>query len=204
MCEELNRRHVTDDNDSLRRNGHCTPPRRTVPQLARSNVDRGFLVSSLSADLGGRKSNVVVVSASLSSSMSRAFRLAHLFVGSVCLSVRKVYCGKTADWIRMPFRMVNEVCRGMGVLDGVVIVKGKRQFFLGGDLWRPIITNGTLLHSCESDALFSSYFEDLLLLFDCRQAARAAGPERLLLHQSRLSDRRQHERQRGDGHGRSQ
>jgi len=38
---------------------------------------------------------------------------------SVCQSVgRKVYCGKTADWIRMPFGMVNRVGRRMGVLDG--------------------------------------------------------------------------------------
>jgi len=43
----------------------------------------------------------------------------------VCRSVRKVYCGKTADWIQMPFGMVSGVGRGMGVLDGVVIVKGK-------------------------------------------------------------------------------
>jgi len=38
---------------------------------------------------------------------------------SVCLSVYvwKVYCVKTADWIRMPFGMVSGVSRGMGVLD---------------------------------------------------------------------------------------
>ena len=35
-----------------------------------------------------------------------------------CLSVRKVYCGKTAEWIRMPFGMVSGVCRGVDVLDG--------------------------------------------------------------------------------------
>ena len=36
---------------------------------------------------------------------------------SVCLwSVWKVYCGKTADWIRMPFGMVSGVGWGMGVL----------------------------------------------------------------------------------------
>jgi len=27
-----------------------------------------------------------------------------------------VYCGKTADWIRMPFGVVSGVDRGMGVL----------------------------------------------------------------------------------------
>jgi len=37
---------------------------------------------------------------------------------SVGLSVWKVYCGKTADWIRMPFGMVSGVGQGMGVLDG--------------------------------------------------------------------------------------
>jgi len=37
---------------------------------------------------------------------------------SVCASVRKVYCGKTADWIKMPFGVVSGVGRGMGVLDG--------------------------------------------------------------------------------------
>jgi len=37
---------------------------------------------------------------------------------SVCLSVRKVYCGKTADWIWMPFRVVSRVGRVMGVIDG--------------------------------------------------------------------------------------
>ena len=56
---------------------------------------------------------------------------------SVCLSVRKVFCGKTADWIRMPFGMVSGVGRGMGV----VIVEGE-----GAVLWlnlgRPDVTNG--------------------------------------------------------------
>jgi len=35
---------------------------------------------------------------------------------SVGLSVCKAYCGKTAEWIRMPFGMVSGVGRGMGVL----------------------------------------------------------------------------------------
>jgi len=34
---------------------------------------------------------------------------------SVCLW--KVYFGKTANWIWMPFRMVSGISRGMGVLD---------------------------------------------------------------------------------------
>jgi len=37
---------------------------------------------------------------------------------SICLSVRRVYCGKTAEWIRIPFGVVSGVDRGMGVLDG--------------------------------------------------------------------------------------
>jgi len=44
---------------------------------------------------------------------------------SVCVRLyvcRKVYCGKTAEWIRMPFGIVSGVSRMMGVLDGVVIV----------------------------------------------------------------------------------
>jgi len=46
----------------------------------------------------------------------------------VCLSVQKVYCGKTADWILMPFGLLSGVSRGMGVLDGVVIAEGEGQF----------------------------------------------------------------------------
>ena len=34
------------------------------------------------------------------------------------MCVRKVYCGKTADCIPMPFEMMSGVGRGMGVLDG--------------------------------------------------------------------------------------
>jgi len=37
---------------------------------------------------------------------------------SVGRSVRKVYCGKTAEWIGMPFGVVSWVGRGIGVLDG--------------------------------------------------------------------------------------
>jgi len=43
--------------------------------------------------------------------MLRNISLYHLFVG---LSVRKVYCGKTADWIRMRFGVVIGVGREMG------------------------------------------------------------------------------------------
>jgi len=44
--------------------------------------------------------------------MVRNFRLDHLSVG-----LSAVYCGKMADWIRMPFGVVSGVGLGMGVLD---------------------------------------------------------------------------------------
>jgi len=43
--------------------------------------------------------------------------------------VRKVYCGKTAKWIRMLFGMVSGAGQGMGVLDGGRDVKGEGQFW---------------------------------------------------------------------------
>jgi len=57
---------------------------------------------------------------------------------SVCLCVRKVYCGKTADSIRMPFGMVSGVGRGMDVLDGSRCPKGKGcvERFVLPLLWR--------------------------------------------------------------------
>jgi len=47
----------------------------------------------------------------------------------VCLSmsVRKVYCGKMDDWIRMPFGMVSGVGRRMGVM----LVRGDRRMERG-------------------------------------------------------------------------
>jgi len=40
-----------------------------------------------------------------------------------------VYCGKLAEWIWTPFGVVSGVGRGMGVLDGVDIVKGEGEVF---------------------------------------------------------------------------
>ena len=42
-----------------------------------------------------------------------------------------MYCGKTADWIWMPFGVVSGVGLDMGVLDEVVIIEEKGQF--GGE-----------------------------------------------------------------------
>ena len=69
---------------------------------------------------------------------------------SVCLCVQKVYCGKAADWIRMPFGMVTVVGRRMGVLDGVVIIKGEGTV-LGVNVGHPVVTTGDFIASlCES------------------------------------------------------
>jgi len=40
-----------------------------------------------------------------------------------------MYCGKTAEWIWMPFELLSGVIRWMGVLDRVVIVEGEGQFW---------------------------------------------------------------------------
>jgi len=45
---------------------------------------------------------------------------------SVC--VRKVYCGKTADCIRMPFEVVSGLGPGINVLDGVHVPQGEGLF----------------------------------------------------------------------------
>ena len=42
----------------------------------------------------------------------------------------------------MPFGMVSGVGRGMGVLDGVVIVEGEGQYW--GEFGRPIVINGDI------------------------------------------------------------
>ena len=68
--------------------------------------------------------------------MLRNIRLDHLSIGqlvcqSVGWSVHKVYCGKTSNWIRMPFRMVSRVGRGLVVLDGGGYCRRRRDSFLG-------------------------------------------------------------------------
>jgi len=52
-----------------------------------------------------------------------------------------VYCGKTADLIRIPFGVVNGVGRGMGVLDGG---DGRRRegTILGVNVKHTIVTVG--------------------------------------------------------------
>jgi len=56
--------------------------------------------------------------------------LSHLSVAlCVNLSVQKVYCGKTADWIRMLLGMVSGSVKGWVYQMGVVIVEGKGSSF---------------------------------------------------------------------------
>ena len=47
----------------------------------------------------------------------------------------------------MPFKVVSGVGRGIGVLDGVVIIRAEGAV-LGVNVGRPIVTSGPLLHSC--------------------------------------------------------
>jgi len=52
-----------------------------------------------------------------------------------------VYCGETADWIRMPFGVMSGVGRGMGAFDfGGDRRRGRGSF--GVNMGHPIVTNG--------------------------------------------------------------
>jgi len=68
----------------------------------------------------------------------------------VCLCVRKVYWGKTADWIWMPFGVVSGVGRGIGVLDGGHVPQGEGKVSGGG--FAPLVWmayfNGNVFDSC--------------------------------------------------------
>jgi len=102
--------------------------------------------------------------------LAQTCRLADLSVGlsiyvSVCLSVRRVYCGKTADCSWMPFGVVSGVGRRMGVLDrGGDRRRGRT--FLELNVGHATVTNGdfvTLLLS----ALSSEDADLLKLLWIC-------------------------------------
>jgi len=86
--------------------------------------------------------------------MLRTCRLDHL---CVCVCVRKVYCGKTADWLRMPFGVMSGVGFSMGVLDGGGNCRRGRGSFVGE--FGAFHCNQWDL--CE--ALLSNYFEELLV-----------------------------------------
>ena len=67
----------------------------------------------------------------------RNIRLDHLYVCRlVCLSVRKMYWGKMADWIQMPFEVVSWVGQRI-----VVLVGGRDHRREGVNLGCPIVTN---------------------------------------------------------------
>ena len=50
-------------------------------------------------------------------------RVTYPICRSVRLFVRKEYGGKMADWIRMPFRVVSGVSRGMSLFYGWMVVE---------------------------------------------------------------------------------
>jgi len=60
----------------------------------------------------------------------------------VLLSVWKVYCGKTADCICMPFGVVSGVGREMGVLDEGGDHQRQGGVSFVGEFGCPIVTNG--------------------------------------------------------------
>ena len=86
----------------------------------------------------------------------------------VCLSfgrsVWKVYCGKTVDWIRMPFGVVSGVGRGMGVLD-VGGDRGRRRGSFGVNVGYPIVTK-VILCVRGGDVAFPKSLWDFLLMID--------------------------------------
>ena len=61
-------------------------------------------------------------------SLSLSFRLEIPRVRGQPLKIYRVYCGKTADWIRMPFGVVSGIGRGRGVLHGWWSSKGMDSF----------------------------------------------------------------------------
>jgi len=85
---------------------------------------------------------------------------------SMCLSFRKVYCGKTVDWIRIPFGVVSGVGRRMDVLDGWWWSKGRGSFKgkRGASHWNQWGLYCAVVR--ERRALPKSLWEDLLLSFD--------------------------------------
>ena len=91
--------------------------------------------------------------------LEQACRLSHLSVClglSVWLSVKWVNCGKTADWIWMPFGVVSGVGRKMGVLDGWRSSKGRGSF--GVNVGHPIATNEDL---CDMNAKEATWWHVL-------------------------------------------
>jgi len=62
---------------------------------------------------------------------------------SVGRSVCPVYCGKTTDWIWIPFRVVGWLGPWMRQINGVGYCRTAR-----GNFWGGCVTNKDLLHSC--------------------------------------------------------
>jgi len=135
---------------ALRRRLSCIKSFTWYTWLARTRTH--YFSASLSVSIASTSGNGVDLSPRPSVGLS-VFR-------SVGLSLWKVYCGKTAESIWMPFTVVSGVDQGMGVLDGMVIVKGEGAV-LGVNLGHP--TGDFVAQLCESNMLFPNYFgEDLL------------------------------------------
>ena len=97
-----------------------------------------WLVNLVASELRTVISASISVSIASRALMLRTCRPDHL---SVSRSVLKVYCGKTADWIWMPFGMVSGVSRGMSVFDGGGDSRSEGAV-LGVNLGHPVVTSG--------------------------------------------------------------
>jgi len=91
---------------------------------------------------------LVIISESLSintTECKRYWNRIFTYSMSVCLSVWKVYCGKMADWIWIPFQVVSGVSRGILV----VIVEEEGAVFKAY-VGHPIVNNGDFVaYLCE-------------------------------------------------------
>jgi len=74
----------------------------------------------------------------------------------VCLSVRKVYCGKMAEWIRVLFGTESVVGQGMGVLDGVDVLQEEGVSEGDSQSFYPIRFTGALLSRNALDSCVKS------------------------------------------------
>ena len=107
------RKHSRFHTQTIRQHTHSTVVI-LVPSLCFKKCHS--LAASLSVNASGCWNRVVAYSSS--DSICRTVCL------SVWRSLRCLTCGKTADWIWIPFGVVSGIGRGMGVLDGMEIVEG--------------------------------------------------------------------------------
>ena len=87
-------------------------------------------------------------------------------IPSVGRSVQKTYCGTTADWIWMPFRMVSGVGWGLGVLDGIHVPQGEGPRAVWG-LAAPLVSmaylfNNNVFDSCVKNQQYFRMMESVV------------------------------------------